>query len=154
MLTFYVIIKKECLSTFGKNGSSYEKVYLGGNPEFSYSLNSAKDYVSRFFDMIIEEYNLDTIGEIDFVIIDNEDEIISNAMIDAFGDSVKKRISVENLMVEVSAGIGRDKKLHISEYGINFDGKKYLIKDKKAVKEEFNLLAYTLSDEMLVKFLG
>lgn len=154
MQTFYVIIKKDYLTIYEKNGNSYEKVYLGGNSEYTYSVNSAKDYVNRFFEMIIEEYNLDTMGEIDFVVIDNEDVITTNAMMMAFGQSVAKQISIENLMEEILASIGRDKKLRISEYGINYDGKKYLVKDKKVVKEEFSLLAYTLSDDMLIKYIG
>lgn len=154
MQTFYVIIKKDYLTIYEKNGNSYEKVYLGGNPEYPYSVNSAKDYINRFFEMIIEEYNLDTMGEIDFVVIDNEDVITTNAMLTAFGQSVTKQISIENLMEEILASIGRDKKLRISEYGINYDGKKYLVKDEKVVKEEFSLLAYTLSDDMLIKYIG
>lgn len=154
MQTFYVIIKKNHLSIYEKNGNSYEKVYLGGNPEFAYSVNSAKDCTKRFFDMIVEEYNLDTIGEVDFIVIDNEDDIISNAILEAFGENVKKRIDIEKLMSEVSSGIGRDKKLRIFEYGINYDGKKYLVKNEEVVKEEFSLLSYTLTDDMLMKFVG
>ena len=153
MQTFYVVIKKDCLLVYEKNGCSYEKVYLGGNPEYAYSVNSAKHYTNRFLDKIVEEYNLDSIGEIDFIVIDNEDEIISNVMLEAFGQNVKKRISIEKLISEISASIGRDKKLHVSEYGINFDGKKYLIKNQQVVKEEFSLLAYSLSDDMLMKFI-
>ena len=154
MQTFYVIIKKECLSVYENNGSSYEKVYLGGNPEYTYCVNSAKDYVKRFFEIIIEEYNLDTIGEIDFIVIDNEDELISDVMLNAFGEQVKKRIEIEHLMLEILERIGRDEKLRIFEYGINFDDKKYLLKNNNAVKEDFSLLAYTLTDDMLTKFIG
>ena len=126
MQTFYMVIKKECLSIYEKNGNTYE----------------------------MEEYNLDTIGEIDLIVMDNEDDIISNAMLEAFGDNVKQRISVEKLMLEILGRLGRDKKLRIPDYGINFDGKKYFVKDNKVVKEEFSLLAYTLRDEMLMKFIG
>lgn len=152
MQTFYVIIKKSNLLIYEKNGTSYEKVYLGGNPEYTYSVNSTKDYVKKFFNMIIEEYNLDTIGEIEFIVIDNEDDIISNAILEAFGENIKTHIDIEKLMLEISSSIGRDKKLHISEYGINYDGKKYLVKNKKIVKEDFSLLSYTLTDDMLMKF--
>ena len=154
MQTFYMIIKKECLSIYEKNGNSYERVYLGGNPEYAYSVNCARNYVDRFLKMIVEEYNLDTIGEVDFVVIDNEDTVISNVMLEAFGQNVKKRICVENLVSEISASIGRDKKLRIFEYGINFDGKKYLVKGQQVIKEEFSLLAYTLNDDMLMRLVG
>ncbi len=154
MQTFYIIIKKEYLTIYEKNGNTYERVYLGGNPEYAYCVNSAKDYADRCFEMLMEEYNLDTIGEMDLIVIDNEDDIISDAMLEAFGDNVKQRISVEKLILEILGRLGRDKKLRIPDYGINFDGKKYFIKDKKVVKEEFSLLSYTLKDEMLMKFIG
>lgn len=154
MQTFYVIIKKEYLSIYDKIDNSFTRVYLDGNPEYSYSVNSAKDYVNRLVDMIIDENNLDSEGEIDFVVIDNEDEIISKALLNAFGESVKKIIDVEALMADISNKICSDKKLHIPEYGINFDGKKYLVKDNKLVKEEFSLLSYNLTDDMLMKSIG
>ena len=152
MQTFYVIIKKDYLLIYEKKGNLYERVYLEGKPEYAYNVNSAKDYAKKCLDTIVNEYNLDTMGEIDLIVIDNEDEIIANAMSDAFGKNVKERIKIEKLMSEVSAGIGRDKKLRISEYGINYDGKKYLVRDGKVVKEEFSLLSYTLTDDMLMKF--
>lgn len=154
MYTFYVIIKKSHLSIYEKKGDSCERVYLGGNPEYTYSVNSARDYIKRFFDMIVEEYNLDTIGEIDFVVVDNEDEIISNTMLEVFGENVKERIRIKDLMLKVSLAIGREKKLCIFEYGINYDGKKYLVKSGKIVKEEFSLLSYPLTDDMIMKFIG
>jgi hypothetical protein len=154
MQTFYVIIKKDYLLIYEKKGDVYERVYLKGKLEYAYSVNSAKDCAARCLNTIFDEYNLDTMGEIDLIVIDNEDEIITNAMSDAFGENVKKRIKIEKLMSEVSASIGRDKKLRISEYGINYDGKKYLVRDGKVEKEEFSLLSYTLTDDMLMKFVG
>lgn len=154
MQTFYVVIKKDCLSLYEKNGNSYEKVYLGGNPEYDYSVNNAKEYADRFLKMIVGEYNLDTIGEIDFVVIDNEDDIVSDAMIGVLDKSVKKRIPIMDLMSRALNSLGRDKKLYISEYGINYDGKKYIAGDQGIKKEEFSLLAYTLNDDMLIKFVG
>ena len=154
MQTFYVIIKKDYLLIYEKKGDVYERVYLEGKLEYAYSVNSAAKDCARCLNTIVNEYNLDTMGEIDLIVIDNEDEIIANAMSDAFGENVKKRIKIEKLMSEVSANIGRDKKLRISEYGINYDGKKYLVRDGKVEKEEFSLLSYTLTDDMLMKFVG
>lgn len=152
--TFYVIIKKNYLSIYEKNQKSYERVYLGGNSEFVYSVNSAKDYIEKILNMIVEEYNLDTIGEIDLIVIDNEDDIVSDAILNALGENVKERINIEKLMLKVSSSLERDKKLHIFEYGINYDDKQYLVKNENVVKNEFSLLSYTLTDDMLMKFVG
>lgn len=152
MQNFYVVIKKDCLTLYEKNGNTFEKVYLGGNPEYAYSVNSAKEHTEKFMAMIQEEYNLDSVGEVEFVVIDNEDEIVSDVMLKAFGKSVKEKIEIDKLMLDVSDALRRDKKMHISEYGINFDGKKYAVSNRKISKEEFSLLAYTLTDDVLMKY--
>ena len=154
MQTFYVIIKKECLSLYEKKGDLYERVYLGGNSEYYYNVNSAVENIKHLLEMIVEEYNLDTIAEVNLIAIENEDEIISSVVLNAFGAIIKKKISITKLMSYIIDNLKRDEKLHISEYGVNYDGKKY-IPDKQGVnKEEFSLLAYTLSDDMLMKFVG
>lgn len=152
--TFYVIIKKNYLSIYEKNQKSYERVYLRANSEFAYSVNSAKDYIEKILNMIVEEYNLDTIGEIDLIVIYNEDDIVSDAILNALGENVKERIDIEKLMLKVSSSLERDKNLHIFEYGINYDDKQYLVKNENVVKNEFSLLSYTLTDDMLMKFVG
>ena len=57
-------------------------------------------------------------------------------------------------MLKVSSSLERDKNLHIFEYGINYDDKQYLVKNENVVKNEFSLLSYTLTDDMLMKFVG
>ena len=94
MQTFYVIIQKNYLSVYEKNADMFEKVYLGGNPYFAYTVNNAVDYIQRFFSMIIEEYNLETVGEVDFVVIENEDRIITDAVSKAMGECIKKQLKI------------------------------------------------------------
>lgn len=154
MQTFYVVIKKEVLIIYEKDGDSFERVYLGGNPEYSYSVNCSQEHINKLFECLIEEYNLDTIGEVDFIVVENEDQIVSKSVVNALGQSVKNLINIEGLMIKISEGIGRDKKLRIREYGINFDGKRYLFEDEKISKEDFCLLSYSLSDDMLMQFVG
>lgn len=154
MQTFYLIVKKDCLSLFEKNGNTYERVYLGGNPEFYYSINSAKENIDKFMKMIIEEYNLDSISEIDLMVINNEEKIVSDVVTKVLGESVRKTVQIDLLMKDILQKLNRDKELLISEYGVNFDGKNYLLQDGEIKKEEFSLLGHTLSDELLMRYVG
>lgn len=154
MQTFYVVIKKDYFALYEKNGDLFEKIYLSGNPEYRYSINSVKDSTQRFLTTILEEYNLDSIGEIDLIVIDNEDEIITESILKAFDKHVKERVSISKLILKVLMALDRDPKMHISEYGVNFDGKKYGLTDNTVIKAEFSLLAYSLSDDMLIKYAG
>lgn len=154
MQTFYIIIKKDYLSFFEKNGNSYERVYLGGNPEFEYSLNSVNDNSERLCTMIVEEYNLDTIAEMDFVVINNENNFISEVMTKALNQNIKEIISIDSLIKTAMINLSRDQKLYIQKYGIHFDGKSYFLRDSNLYKEEFSLVSYGLKDDMLMKFLS
>lgn len=153
MQTFCVITKKNTLSLYEKDGNHYSKVYLNGNDEYAYSINSTQDCIDRFMNSMAEEYNLDSIGEIDLILIDNEDRIIAESVINAFGDSVKEVVQIEKLIPEIMMKLDRDKSLHISDYGINYDGKKYMLHENCVSKEEFSLLAYTISDDQIIRHL-
>ena len=154
MQTFYVIIKKESLSLFEQNGGIFEKVYLGGKQEYFYAVNSAQDTANKFLSMIVEEYNLDSVGEIDLIVVNNEDEIISTAMTKAFGKNVKEEISIAKVILTALEKLDRDSKLRIRDYGVNFDEKKYCLVNGEVKKDEFSLLAYTLSDEMVLRYIS
>lgn len=154
MQTVYVIIKKEYLALYEKNGNSFEQIYLNGNPEYSYSLNSAKDGMDKMLIMLAEQYNLDSIGEIDLIVIDNEDKITSETILRALGNSVTKKIPVEQVIQNAVERLNRDKKLHILKYGVNYDGRKYGLSEGKITQSPFSLLAYTVSDDMLMRYVG
>jgi hypothetical protein len=149
---FYIIIKKESLLVYEKKGNGYERIYLGGNPEYLYSLNNPSKSIEKFLALITEEYNLDSIAEVNFNIIDNEDKIVSNTVLEKFGVYVKTRIHVETLMIEILNSLARDAKLRILEYGINYDNKNYIMKDNGINKGEYSLLAYKLIDDKLIKY--
>lgn len=153
MQTFYVIIKKGHLLIYEKNKNAYETVYLGGNAEYSYSINRVYSNIDSFLNTIVEEYNLDAIEDINLIVIDNENSFISNEIISALGERVKRRINIEKLVFDVLQVFEKDKKIHITEYGINYDGKKYSLHESNLVKEEFNLLSYSLKDDELMKLL-
>jgi hypothetical protein len=149
---FYIIIKKESLLVYEKKGNGYERIYLGGNPEYLYSLNNPSKSIEKFLALIAEEYNLDSIAEVNFNIIDNEDKIVSSTVLEKFGVYVKTCIHIEILMIDILNSLARDAKLRILEYGINYDNKNYIKKDNGINKREYSLLAYKLIDDKLIKY--
>lgn len=154
MQTFYMILGKDTINVYEKENGSYERVYLEGNPGYSYDKNNAKECIEKLFSMLRNKYNMDSVGEIDFVVIDNEDKIVSEVMERALSAYIKSKIKIEDLIYKIFEKLDRDKKLHISEYGVNFDGKNYLCREKKIEKHEFSLLGYTVSDDELIKYVN
>ncbi len=154
MQTFYMIIGKKSLSLYEKIGVSFKQIYLQGKPEYLYDINRARECIDKVFAMLIIEYNMRSIGEIDLVVINNEDKIISDVIGKLLRKHIREKIEVEDLLGIATEKLCRDKKLHISEYGINFDGKNYLYTEKGVEKNEFSLLGYTVNNDELMRYIG
>lgn len=150
MQTFYLVIEKSSLSLFSLN--NYERIPIEGNEYYTYDLNYSTNYINILLEILANQFNLDSIGEIDFIVINNEDKIISEVMNKALEKHIKKIYDIEKIVENLLYKLNRDKKLYIDKYGINFDGKSYIIQKNKVSKKEFNLLGYTITDEQLIKF--
>jgi hypothetical protein len=148
-----MIIGKDKLYLYEKDNGAFERVYIEGNPEYSYNINSSKSHIERLMDYLKNEYNMDTTAKIDFVIIDNEDTVISNVLKNILHDYTKEKYSVDDLMIKIFQKLKRDKKLLIPDYGINFDGKNYSVKNSVLEKKEFSLLGYTINQDELMGYI-
>lgn len=153
MQTFYLLIGKSNLYVYEKKDNTYERLYIEGNPEYAYDLNSDKTSIEQLMDELVNEYNLDTKAEIDFIVVDNEDRIVSEVMQKVLGEYQSKVYEIDFLMKLVAGKLQRDSKMMIDKFGINFDGKNYLLSDGGIVKNDFNLLGYTLNEDDLMKYI-
>lgn len=152
MQTIYLLIGKEKLYLYEKNANLFERLYIEGNPDYSYDINNVKYGIQQLMDNLVNEYNLDTKAEIDFIVIDNENEIISEVVEKIIGEYESKKYTIDSIIIKVFNKLSRDKKLLIEEYGINFDGKNYLLINGNLNKKEFSLLGYTLQEDNLMKY--
>ena len=159
-MTFYMIVGKEKLFLFDKAGPSCNRLYIEGNPDFLYDANQAEhdkkkdDDKKNLFITLIKEYNLDTHAELDFKVIYNEDPIRSQVMKDVLGEHVSGQYEILDIVHGIAKSFTKDTKLMIDEFGINFDGKNYMVRDNDIVKQDYSLLGYTLREEQIMRFLG
>lgn len=154
MQKFYLVIEKENLILFEKKANAYDRLYLEGNSEFSYELNKVDDDVNRLLEILVNEYNLDSMGEIEIILISNENKMISEKFLEMLEKYIKEKIEISTLLFTVMKKLMLDKKLFIEKFGLNYDGKNYIIKENKLMKKEFSLLGYTLTTEQLMKYIG
>lgn len=154
MQTFHLIVQKNKLILFEKSGDNFERIHVEGNPELAYDLNCVKEDVDKLLSFLKNEYNLDSVEEIDFVMIDNENKIISDILRKVLENHIKEIVNIEQLILEISQKLSTDPKLHILDYGINYDGINYLYQNGSVNKTDFSLLGYTLSADNLMKFMA
>ena len=151
MQTFYMVVEKERLYLFERSKNGFDRVYIEGNPDFLYSINAIRDYMKRLSAFIYEEYNLEHEEEMAFTLIDNENKIISDAIVNTLSGHIIEKINVECLIKYIILELQRDEKLYISEYGVNYDGRNYILKGNEIIKSDFSLLGYTLDCEEIIR---
>ena len=140
MQKFFMIIGKNKLNVYSTNGGQWEKQYFEGNPEFEYEVNNARHDIEKMFELLVSEYNLDSKAELEFSVLCNEDSVYNDV--------------IERCMKEYICEKKELKQVEIDNYGINFDGKHYMLKDGVITKGKFDLLGYTVSEDSIVKYIA
>lgn len=154
MQTFYMITGRSCLTLYEREGASYKRVYLNGNPEFQYDINHMQKYAEQLFSILSDQYSLSSDQEISLTVIDSEDSVVSEIVNRELGRHIVKKLPPEQVLRAAAQTMCGDAELPIDEYGINYDGKNYLFTDNGAKKREFSLLGYTIDADALIQFAG
>lgn len=153
MQLFYLIIGKDKLFLYEKDNGRAVKQYIEGNAYFSYDINKADSDVKRMLDLLVNEYNLDTVAELEFIVLENDDDIRTNKIEQVLSDYIIENLDLRSTLLKIMKTLNKDKKLYINEFGINYDGMSFYIKNNKLEKSEFNLLSYTLQEDTLMKYI-
>ena len=154
MQIFYMIIGRDVLYLYEKNGTNYNRQYIEGNPEFYYQLNNMRNNIERLLQVLTEEYNLDSTLEITFVVIENDDPVVTEAVDRALERHISKQYDLSAIMPEIIKKMYVDGIPLIKEFGVNFDGRNYLLTNGKVNKCDYNLLAYTLNADEIIEYIG
>ncbi len=84
--------------------------------------------------------------ELAFVMIENEDDVLTRKLENALGNKITKIKQLQPLLDNYATELKKDASKLVDDYGINFDDKSYLGSEKN----DFSLLAYTVDcDEFL-----
>lgn len=151
MQIFYMFIGRDTLCLYEKTDKGYERQYIAGNPEFHYQISNAEKDIKKLLDMLVEEYNLEDRSELTFFLIENEDSSITETVCRAFDNNICKRVDLGSILPKTIKEMEADKVPLIKEYGINVDGKNYLLTDGKLNKRDYSLLGYTLSVDKIME---
>lgn len=153
MQQLIIIICKDDFFVF----DGFEQVFIEGNSSFPYSMNRVKEDLKNLLECLTNQYNLSSPAELNISIIANEDNLITETVRTAFYNQ-EKSASINNVY-EITNIIGayikqfsNDKTLYIDDFGVNFDGINYTIRNNFIEKQSFSLLALTVSSSELVKY--
>ena len=154
MQKFFMIIGKNKLNVYSTNGGQWEKQYFEGNPEFEYEVNNARHDIEKMFELLVSEYNLDSKAELEFSVLCDEDSVYNDVIERCIKEYICEKKELKQVLTELFQKLGKDEKIQIDNYGINFDGKHYMLKDGVITKGKFDLLGYTVSEDSIVKYIA
>ncbi len=112
--------------------------------ETEYQQSHLQEKLRQLKKEILDSYNL---GESDlaFVLIANEDALLTKATEDALGNALVQTLPLESTLQQYMNDLKGDATLLVDQFGINFDDKSYLLKRNDLEKNDFSLLAYTVN---------
>ena len=152
-MKFLMVIGKHVLHTYFKEGKRYEIQYLEGSETYPYNRSSANEDILAYMEVLANEKNLGTTAKLEFDVLECSDHFCNTAVLQALEGYVVRKYSFLETLLEVLKKLSRDKKLLISEYGINYDGSSYQNINDRVEKKEFYLLAYTVHSADIVELM-
>ena len=158
MRTFYLVIGKDKFYVYRKDKDTFAPEYIDGNPYMKYGIHHVKSDIQHLLESLQHNYNLETMREIKFIVVNNSDpvrnSIIENALDgkDTQAGYINSIYDFKDILVKAIKTLSKDKTLYISEFGINYDGDSYMLKDGILKQSEFNLLGYTIYHERLINY--
>ncbi|MDE7312363.1 MAG: hypothetical protein K2N87_12210 [Eubacterium sp.] len=148
-MKFFMIISKKALYTYQKNGQGFEPQFIEGSNLYPYNSSSICEDINAYLEALAYEKNLGTKAKLEFDILESTDQLRNAEIFRVLEDYTDKRYQIDDALKTVLKKLSRDKKLMISEYGINYDGYSYKLSGD-IEKKEFDLLAYTVHSEDMV----
>ena len=158
MKKFYLIIGKDRFCVYHKDNNAFALEYIDGDPYMTYDIHRINGDIKRLLEALQQNYNLETMSELNFIVVKNSDPIrnsvIEKAITGEEGQAslIKGKYELKDILVKAIKKLSKDEKLHISEFGINYDGDSYILEDGILKQGEYNLLGYTIAQECLIDY--
>ncbi len=151
-MIYCLVIGKDLCTLYRKNNECFEAEYIDGNPFYRYELHFIKNNIKRLIERLADLNNLEDAEELKFIVVENAD-CIRNMNVEKFlGDRVKKKVTLDSILIKIIDDLGKNNSLHIDKFGINYDNESYLLKSGKLEQNKYSLLAYNVEASLLINY--
>ena len=120
--------------------------------KIKYHRSHLTEKIKQFKTELTQGFNLLDDKELSFILIGNEDSILTEQVASALEPQLSLSLPFESLFTSYIDHLNIDSNLYIDEFGVNFDGINFLPQKGILKKSEFNLLGYTIQNENFMKF--
>lgn len=99
----------------------------------------------------VEGFNLPSDDALKFHLIENENEVLNSIVKQELGKQLFSSVTIDSVLQPVIRRLSENSLMKLNEYGVNYDGKNYVLTGGKLQKAPFSLLGYTTKDEEIVQ---
>ncbi len=148
-MLFFMIIGKELLYICRERNGALEPVYIHGNQYQQYNpySNTIKDDIRKILEAVADQHNLDAADGIDISLVENADRVRNENIKKALSGNLKRTIPLNDVLLRLVNSLRGKKELHIDDFGINYDGDSYILRNGQLQRSAYSLLAYTVKPE-------
>lgn len=150
-MKFFIVVGKNALYTYEYDGQNYQVQYIEGSEVFSIDPNNIMDDIKLYIRNLANEKNLRSTESLEFDILESPNIKFNLTITEALKMQISNRYSLNTILEKVFAKLSENKELLIDEYGINYEGYSYMMKNNTISEEQYNLLAYTIHSDDLIK---
>lgn len=153
MMTLYLLIERDKIFLYQKNGNNFVSQYIEGNDHVDYELNSIEDNITQVLNFLLDELNLASTNEFDFKIIVDESKFnfVAGKVVKALKSAEISSVEIIDMKPILFRFISS--KSEANDDGVNFDGNNYVIVNSELQLRNFSLMGITLNEKDLMKFL-
>lgn len=146
MQTVFLLLCHDHISLY--EGGSLDKKYVNGDDRVCFSGSQLRDDLKKMAADLCNEANVDSEDDFTFVLLENEDPQLNESVKSCL--KIGSSVPVRQLLEETIAVLSKEPDLKVDLYGLNFDGRSYLVSGKGIESAPFSLLAHTIGDDELI----
>ncbi len=149
-MIFLLFIGKNKFHLFDLDANC-ERIFINGNDSFAYEITKARDAVQKLVTALANDYNLASGSEVQFQVLENMDSTVNEVLFEALSGHIQAKFNIGSVIKKILSVLTKEHPgLRVKDFGINYDGNSFEIINNKVVKNDFDLLAYTLDDATII----
>lgn len=154
-MKFHLVIEKSKFYVYQFINDRFEPEYINGNPFWNYEVHAINDATANLLTALANANNLDDTNDIEVSVILNSDRVRNVNVMKALDGHVREELPLENILIRVIKALEKNAGLKITDFGINYDGDSYILREGKLEKMPYSLLAYTVHQkEFMAMIMG
>ncbi len=154
MYPLFAVVNKNRIYLYKHLESRYIVQSINGNLYYEFHEKNITNNVDSLLKLLCDEYNLESSEGLTIDILESNSSKNTSVILSTISKQASaKRINLESTMLKILMKLQKNDQLMVGLYGINYEGVNYLLENKNIKTSEFNLLAYSLEVEELIKYL-